>query len=72
MKNGTASRAVSTRPSRAGQRSTAGFRSDHFGLDQGPVILMIENYRSGLIWRLMRRIPILLRVSVAPGSRAAG
>ena len=27
---------------------------DHFALDQGPVILMIENYRSGLIWRLMR------------------
>ena len=22
----------------------------HFGIDQGPVILMIENYRTGLIW----------------------
>jgi hypothetical protein len=26
----------------------------YFGLDQGVVILMIENYRSGLIWKLMR------------------
>ncbi|HEX7777805.1 MAG TPA: glucoamylase family protein, partial [Vicinamibacterales bacterium] len=27
----------------------------HFGIDQGPVILMIENYRTGLIWNIMRR-----------------
>jgi hypothetical protein len=27
----------------------------HFGVDQGPVILMIENYRTGLIWEIMRR-----------------
>ena len=26
----------------------------YFGLDQGVVVLMIENYRSGLIWKLMR------------------
>ena len=40
---------------------------DHFALDQGPVILMIENYRSGLIWRLMRRCRYL-----AVGLRRAG
>ena len=40
---------------------------DHFALDQGPVILMIENYRSGLIWRLMRGCPY-----VALGLRRAG
>ena len=33
----------------------------HFALDQGPVILMIENYRSGLIWRLMRSCPFVVR-----------
>ena len=33
----------------------------HFALDQGPVILMIENYRSGLIWRLMRRCEPVVR-----------
>lgn len=26
----------------------------YYGLDQGPIVLMIENYRSELIWRLMR------------------
>jgi hypothetical protein len=29
----------------------------NFGLDQGIVVLMIENYRTGLIWRLMRHCP---------------
>ncbi|MEO8524455.1 MAG: glucoamylase family protein [Caldimonas sp.] len=27
----------------------------HIGIDQGPIALMIENYRTGLIWGLMRR-----------------
>jgi hypothetical protein len=26
----------------------------HFGLDEGPIVLMIENHRSGMLWRLMR------------------
>ncbi len=29
-----------------------------FGLDQGIAVLMIENHRSGLIWKLMRKDPI--------------
>jgi hypothetical protein len=33
----------------------------HFGISQGPVVLMIENYRSGLLWQLMRSSPDLLR-----------
>jgi hypothetical protein len=39
----------------------------HFGLDQGIVVMMIENYRSGLIWKLMRSCP-----HVATGLRRAG
>ena len=39
----------------------------HFGLDQGPVVLMIENHRSGLIWRLMRTCPAIIT-----GLRRAG
>ena len=39
----------------------------HFGVDQGPVILMTENYRSGLIWNIMRRSPY-----VVSGLRRAG
>ena len=27
----------------------------HFGIDQGPVVLMIENYCTGLIWNITRR-----------------
>ncbi len=26
----------------------------HFGINQGPIVLMIENHRTGLLWRLMR------------------
>ena len=39
----------------------------YFGLDQGPIIMMIENYRTGLIWRLMRRSPHIIN-----GLRRAG
>ena len=39
----------------------------HFGIDQGPVVLMIENYRTGLIWDIMRRCPY-----VVAGLRRAG
>jgi hypothetical protein len=39
----------------------------NFGLNDGPIVLMIENSRSGLIWRLMRRCPYLVR-----GLRRAG
>ncbi|MDA3913495.1 glucoamylase family protein [Oleiagrimonas sp.] len=28
---------------------------EYLGIDQGPILLMIENYRSGLVWRVMRR-----------------
>ena len=38
-----------------------------FGLDQGLVVLMIENYRSRLIWTLMRRCP-----HIGVGLRRAG
>jgi hypothetical protein len=39
----------------------------HFGLNEGPTILMIENYRSGLLWELMRSSPYIVR-----GLRQAG
>jgi hypothetical protein len=47
-----------TFPGKAGE--PAGWVSPfHFGLSQGPIMLMIENYRSGLIWELMRNCPYL-------------
>jgi len=39
----------------------------HYGLNQGPIVLMIENYRTGLLWRLMRECP-----HIASGLRRAG
>jgi len=29
----------------------------HFGIDQGPIVAMIENYRSDLVWKLLRGCP---------------
>ena len=39
----------------------------HYAINQGPVVLMIENYRSGLVWRLMREC-----THVSGGLRRAG
>jgi hypothetical protein len=33
--------------------------SDYLGIDQGPIVAMIENYRSGLIWKIMQRNPYI-------------
>ncbi len=49
-------------------RAEAGWISEgKFGLDQGVTVLMIENFRSGLLWRLTRSIP-----SVRAGLKRAG
>jgi hypothetical protein len=32
---------------------------DYLGIDQGPILAMIENYRSDLVWRVMRNNPYL-------------
>jgi hypothetical protein len=37
------------------------FDTDRLGIDQGPMLAMIENARSGLIWRTMRKNPHLIR-----------
>ena len=49
-----------TYPKRSG-RGECWISPDHYGLNQGPVVLMIENFRSGLVWRLMRRCPCVVR-----------
>jgi hypothetical protein len=43
------------------------FASDAYGINQGPTVLMIENYRSGLIWKLFMSLP-----QVQDGMKAAG
>lgn len=49
--------ASSFNPSLASAEHRAWVSAGHFGLDQGIVVMMIENYRSELIWRLMRGCP---------------
>ena len=39
----------------------------YYGLDQGPIVAMIENYRTGFLWRLMRNCPYIVE-----GLRRAG
>jgi hypothetical protein len=34
---------------------------DYLGIDQGPIVAMIENYRTGLVWQVMRRNPYIVR-----------
>lgn len=39
----------------------------HYGLNQGPIVLMIENHRCNLLWQLMRHCPYIVT-----GLRRAG
>lgn len=39
----------------------------HYGLNQGPIVLMIENYHTGLLWQLTRQCPYFVA-----GLRRAG
>jgi hypothetical protein len=41
--------------------------TDYLGIDQGPIVAMIENYRTGLVWRVMRANPYIVN-----GLRRAG
>lgn len=40
---------------------------DYLGIDQGPILLMSENFRSGLVWKVMRSCPYIQQ-----GLRRAG
>jgi hypothetical protein len=33
---------------------------DYLGIDQGPIIIQIENYRSQLVWNLMKKNPYII------------
>ena len=35
--------------------------NDFLGIDQGPILAMMENHRSGLVWRVMRKNPYIRR-----------
>ncbi len=37
------------------------FDVDYLGIDQGPILAMIENYRTGLVWNTMKKNPHVVR-----------
>jgi hypothetical protein len=45
------------------------FDTDYLGIDQGPILAMVENYRTGLVWNTMRRNPHVVRGLKAAGFR---
>lgn len=54
-------------PTFSGASDKGWISKGYYGLDQGPIVLMIENYRSEFLWRLMRRCPY-----IETGLRRAG
>ncbi len=60
-------------PSRTGhQTPKAGWVAyEYLGIDQGPILCMLENYRSGLIWDMVCRSPLTGPI-VRRGFEAAG
>ncbi|MEZ4983693.1 MAG: glucoamylase family protein [Saprospiraceae bacterium] len=34
---------------------------DYLGIDQGPILIQLENYQSGLVWELMKRNPYIIK-----------
>jgi hypothetical protein len=47
-------------PSKTGKHTEkAGWVSDeHLGIDQGPILIGLENYRSGFVWDMFNRSPV--------------
>lgn len=43
------------------------YDTDYLGIDQGPIALMIENYRNGFLWEVMKKNPYIVA-----GLRRAG
>jgi hypothetical protein len=37
------------------------YSEKNIGIDQGPIVLMIENYRTGMVWKYFMRIPNIQR-----------
>ncbi len=37
------------------------YDTDYLGIDQGPIVAMIENWRTGLIWKTLRTNPHIVR-----------
>jgi hypothetical protein len=45
------------------------FDTDYLGIDQGPIVIMLENHRSGLVWKTMKKNPYVARGLCRAGFR---
>jgi hypothetical protein len=57
----------SLNPTFSGASNKGWISKGYYGLDQGPIVLMVENYRSEFLWQLMGRCPYIVK-----GLRLAG
>ena len=35
------------------------FDPDYIGIDQGPIVIQIENFKNGFVWELMKKNPVI-------------
>lgn len=52
---------------RGDQKGRGWISKGYYGLDQGPIVIMIENHRTGFLWELMKKCPFIIQ-----GLRKAG
>jgi len=43
-----------------GENTQGWYDVDYIGIDQGPILIMIENYKSNLVWNIMKRNPYMI------------
>jgi hypothetical protein len=61
---------LSTPPPDGGTVTPNGWVDDEYlGIDQGPILAMIENHRTGMIWSLLREDPVIVRGLCRAGFR---
>jgi hypothetical protein len=51
----------------AAEKGRGWISQGYYGLDQGPIVMMIENHRTGFLWELMKKCP-----AIVEGLRKAG
>ena len=42
-------------------RAGGWYNPDYIGIDQGPILVMLENHQTGLIWNILKRNPHIVR-----------
>ena len=48
------------------------FDKDYLGIDQGPILIQLENYRTGLVWKIMKKSPYIREGLKKAGFKGGG